>query len=84
LLAAALGAVLLVLYGLSRRRSVAIAGVAWLLYAAYETAMHLRWLCTSECNIRIDLLVIYPLLLVASGVAAVIFVRWLAITHDSP
>lgn len=77
-LAAALGAVFLALAALSRRRSIAIAGVAWLLYGAYETAMRLRWLCTGECNIRVDLLVIYPLLWVVSGVAAVILVRWLA------
>jgi len=38
--------------------------------------MRLRWLCTGECNIRVDLLLIYPVLLVISGVAALGFVRW--------
>jgi hypothetical protein len=46
-------------------------GVAWLLYAAYEVGMKQRWLCTGECNIRIDLLAIYPLLLLALAAAAV-------------
>jgi len=38
--------------------------------------MRLRWLCTGECNIRVDLLLIYPVLLVISGVAALGFLRW--------
>jgi hypothetical protein len=49
--------------------------VVWLLYAAYETGMQQRWLCSGECNIRVDLLLIYPLLLVASAVATVGLVR---------
>jgi hypothetical protein len=76
ILAAALGAVCLVFYDVSRRLSSAVAAVAWLAYAAYETAMRLRWLCTGECNIRVDLLLIYPVLLVISGAAALSFVRW--------
>jgi hypothetical protein len=43
----------------------------WLLYAVYETGMQQRWLCSGECNIRVDLLLIYPLLilgLIAAGV----------------
>jgi hypothetical protein len=45
--------------------------VAWLLYAAYETGMQQRWLCSGECNIRIDLFLIAPLLLLGSLVTAV-------------
>jgi hypothetical protein len=45
-------------------------GVVWGLYAAYETGMQQRWLCSGECNIRVDLLLIYPFLLLASGAAA--------------
>jgi hypothetical protein len=36
--------------------------------------MQRRWLCSGECNIRVDLLIIYPVLLlglVAAGVALV-------------
>lgn len=62
-LAAVVG-VLLVGFGRARaRRTAIVAGVIWLLYAVYETAMRLRWLCSGECNIRVDLLLIYPLLL---------------------
>jgi len=39
--------------------------------------MKLRILCSGECNIRVDLLLIYPVLLVISGIAAVSFMRWL-------
>jgi len=40
------------------------AGGIWLLYAVYEFGMKQRWLCSGECDIRIDLLAIYPVLLV--------------------
>jgi hypothetical protein len=74
-LAAAVG-VLLVGLGRTRARRIAIVvGVIWLLYAAYETAMRLRWLCSGECNIRVDLLLIYPLLLAATLVGIVSLLR---------
>jgi hypothetical protein len=40
------------------------ASVAWLLYAPYEYLMHARVLCTGECNIRVDLLLLWPVLAV--------------------
>jgi hypothetical protein len=74
-LAAVVGIVLLGLGRWARRRVAVGAGLAWMLYALYETGMQRRWLCSGECNIRIDLLVIYPVLLVALGVAAVSLLR---------
>jgi hypothetical protein len=68
----------LLLLGLGRwrgRRTVAVVAVLWLLYAAYETGMKQRWLCSGECNIRIDLLLIYPVLLLSLAVAAVSLLR---------
>jgi formate hydrogenlyase subunit 3/multisubunit Na+/H+ antiporter MnhD subunit len=74
-LAAVIG-VLLVGLGRSRaRRTAIVVGVIWLLYAVYETAMRLRWLCSGECNIRVDLLLIYPLLLAATLVGIVSLLR---------
>jgi hypothetical protein len=35
----------------------------WIAYSAYEYLMHARVLCSGECNIRDDLLLIYPALL---------------------
>jgi formate hydrogenlyase subunit 3/multisubunit Na+/H+ antiporter MnhD subunit len=79
-LAAVIG-VFLVGLGQQRRRPTAIVvGVIWLLYAAYETAMRLRWLCSGECNIRVDLLLIYPLLLATTVVGIVSLLR----THRTP
>ena len=69
---ALLPAILLGVMGYRRQRAIAwIAAVAWLLYAAYEIAMRLEFLCPGECNIRVDLLLIYPVLL-ALTVAAVL------------
>jgi len=59
----------------SQRKVVLAAAAAWLLYAAYETAMARRILCSGECNIRIDLLLIYPALLAFSFFAAVVAFR---------
>jgi hypothetical protein len=73
--AAVIGALLLGLGRVRRRRTPVAIGVLWLLYAVYETGMHERWLCSGECNIRIDLLAIYPALLVGSLAAAISLLR---------
>ena len=36
--------------------------IFWALYAGYEFMMFKRVWCTGECNIRVDLLLIFPLL----------------------
>jgi hypothetical protein len=74
-LAGVIGLFLVSLGGARARRTAIVVGVIWLLYAAYETAMRLRWLCSGECNIRVDLLLIYPLLLAATVVAIVSLLR---------
>jgi hypothetical protein len=74
-LAAAVGLLLLGLGRWARRRVVIGTGVAWLFYALYEFGMKRRWLCSGECNIRIDLLVISPVLLISLVVAAVGMLR---------
>lgn len=58
-----------VLYARSRASSALAAALAWLGYLPYEYAMKLRWLCSGKCNIRVDLLVLYPLLLLVSLIA---------------
>lgn len=45
-----------------RRTIVLVAALTWFIYFLYELAMKLRLLCSGDCNIRIDLLVIYPIL----------------------
>jgi hypothetical protein len=82
-LTVALGVPFLAGYWISRRPTNAVAAGAWLAYSGYEAAMRLRWLCTGECNIRVDLLLIYPILLVISLVAVVALVRWRLARSDS-
>ena len=55
-----------VLWQRRRRRASAIAALAWGGYGVYELLMKARVLCSGECNIRVDLLLIYPLLLVVT------------------
>jgi hypothetical protein len=71
-LAALVGIGLVALGRRNQRRLAVGVGAVWLLYALYEFGIKQRWLCTGECNIRIDLLVIFPALLlglVAAGVS---------------
>ena len=68
-LAFPMAGVLAALWLWRRARSAAIAAALWIAYGVYETLMHLRVLCTGECNIRVDLLLLYPVLLVATLVA---------------
>lgn len=65
-LALAPAALFLVLHRRTRRRGVLIVALAWLSYGLYEQGMKSRLLCSGECNIRVDLLLIYPVLAVAS------------------
>jgi hypothetical protein len=69
-LAAIVGALLVLIGRRAHRRIVSGIGFVWLIYAAYETGIQQRWLCSGECDIRIDLLVIFPLLLISLIVAA--------------
>jgi len=74
-LAAVIGVVLLGLGRLTRHQTAVGVGAVWLLYAIYETGMKRHWLCSGECNIRIDLLAIYPALLIGLAAAGVSFLR---------
>jgi hypothetical protein len=62
-----------VLFGVAyrrwRARAALVAAGAWLAYFLYEEAMRRRILCSGECNIRVDLLLLYPILLLISVVA---------------
>lgn len=78
LLAAVIGAALLLAGRYTRRRLAMGAGITWLLYAVYEFGMQRRWLCSGECDIRIDLLAIYPVLLVLLIAGGISLLRGLA------
>jgi hypothetical protein len=74
-LAAIPGAALLALWIWSGRRLVLVVAVAWLLYLPYEYGMKWRILCSGEGNIRVDLLLLYPALVILSILAAVSALR---------
>jgi hypothetical protein len=60
------GGLLAALYWICGRRLILVAAGLWFCYLPYEWGMKLRILCSGECNIRVDLLLIYPLLLLVS------------------
>ena len=66
IVALAIGILFAVLWMTTRLWGTALAAICWLLYAPYELLMHLRVLCSGECNIRVDLLLLWPLLLLVS------------------
>ena len=74
-LAALVGVLLLAVGRLTRHRTPVAAGVVWLLYAVYETGMKRRWLCSGECDIRVDLLLIYPVLVILLVIAGLSLLR---------
>lgn len=55
----------------SRGRLAWLAASAWVVYAVYEMLMQRRVLCSGECDIRIDLLGIYPALAALSFAALI-------------
>jgi hypothetical protein len=59
----------------TRRLTVAFAAIAWALYAAYEEAMRLNFFCPRGCNIRLDLILIYPVLIVLSIAGLIVGLR---------
>src|SRR5215207_605276 len=63
-------AVFALAFAATRSRTALAAAMLWLLYAALETGNKLRWTCSGECNIRVDLLLIAPGLTLLSLVAA--------------
>jgi hypothetical protein len=70
-----IGAVFVAMYFNLKTTTSIIAAFLWLTYSIYEYLMYTRVLCSGECNIRIDLLVIYPVLITTSLVAIVLFYR---------
>jgi len=63
-------------YVRSKRRVTLVAALAWFAYFPYEQAMKLRILCTGECNIRVDLLLFYPLLAMVSVMALKAYLKY--------
>jgi hypothetical protein len=62
-----------IMFFMSKYKTSLTAGLLWLMYSIYEYLMYIRILCSGECNIRIDLLFIYPALLVASLISVIAY-----------
>ena len=61
------------LHAVLKFRLMLVTAIAWLVYVPYEYGMKLRLLCSGECNIRVDLLLIYTLLAALSLASLVVF-----------
>jgi hypothetical protein len=61
-----------------------ITALIWLAYFGYEQAMQLRILCSGECNIRVDLVLIYPVLLILSVTALSKSIRHIKTNTNNP
>ena len=62
-IAAAMMAVIHLVAGWQRPRlAVIVSGILWLLYAVYERLVATGVLCASDCNIRVDLVFLFPIL----------------------
>jgi hypothetical protein len=81
--AAVPAALFLYLFARFKRKTALVAGLLWLVYLPYEYAMKLRILCSGECNIRVDLLLIYPLLITASIAALIAAIRYLRVRRSA-
>ena len=57
----------------AKARFAAATAILWLIYGVYEWMMYARILCSGDCNIRIDLLFIYPVLLLLSLTALIVY-----------
>jgi hypothetical protein len=55
----------------SRHPAARAAAAAWALYAVYEFLVSQHVLCSGECNIRIDLIPLYPALAAVSAFALI-------------
>lgn len=73
--AAIIGTIFIIMYLKYKTRSSIITAETWIIYSVYEYLMYFRILCSGECNIRIDLLLIYPILLVLSAFAIIIYFK---------
>ena len=66
ILALTTAAVFAYLYYASKTPITLYTAASWIAYAIYEYGMSYRLLCTGECNIRVDLLLLYPMLVALS------------------
>ncbi len=65
---------LFLLIGIAAKSRFAFAAaILWVIYGMYEWMMYARILCSGDCDIRMDLLIIYPILLLVSLTALIVY-----------
>jgi hypothetical protein len=70
ILVAGVMAVVLLVAGVQRpRAAVFVAAILWMVYAYYENLIVSGVLCDEKCNIRVDLLLFFPILWIATWLA---------------
>lgn len=73
--AAIIGALYLRMYFKAKARLSLVTGLLWLMYSLYEHLIYFNIACPEGCNIRVDLLLIYPILFVMSVISTVLYFR---------
>jgi hypothetical protein len=61
-------------YYASRAPITLVTAACWVAYSIYEYGMSVRLFCSGECNIRVDLLLLYPVLVGLSLMSVTAFV----------
>ena len=61
-------------YYASKAPITLVTAACWVAYAIYEYGMSARLFCTGECNIRVDLLLLYPVLVGLSLMSVTAFI----------
>ncbi len=57
----------------AKARFATATAIIWLIYGMYEWLMYARVLCSGDCDARLDLVLIYPVLLLLSLTALIVY-----------
>lgn len=74
-LAIPIGVLYFWIYQKAKLKIALLTGWCWCFYAVYEALMHFRILCSGECNIRVDLLVLYPVMIFLSFITMLFYIK---------
>lgn len=64
----------LIFYLIRKSRFTLFTSLSWVVYSFYEYLVQTGVLCSGECNIRFDILLFHPILLLLSILAILIFI----------
>lgn len=64
-----------IVYFKLKKNIVGITALLWIIYSVYETLNLLRITCSGECNIRVDLILIFPFLTILTLISLFQIIR---------